>query len=158
MTDEIESKSQKKRMMTALQKLGEALVDLPSAQLARIPLEPNLLAEIRMAQSLKSHGAIRRQLQYIGKLMRDVDPEPIQIALEKTQLKSKQSKAHFHRAERWRDQLVAEGDATLEKLVAQFPKTDHQYLRQLVRKAQASAADDKKAAIEIFRYLHTLIN
>ena len=67
------SKSQRKRDMTALQKLGEALVALPMAQLVKIPLEPSLSDAIHEARSLESHGAIRRQLQYIVKLMRHID-------------------------------------------------------------------------------------
>lgn len=77
------SKSQRKRDMIALQKIGETLVALPTTQLAKIPLEEKLLEAILVAKTLKSHGAIRRQLQYIGKLMRDADVSLIEKALDK---------------------------------------------------------------------------
>lgn len=77
------SKSERKRQMLALQKIGETLVKLSDAQLAQIPLDDTLLDAVNFARSLKSHEAKRRQLQYIGKLMRHIDPAPIQAALEK---------------------------------------------------------------------------
>src|SRR5579862_4097802 len=89
-----ESKSKRKRQMIALQKMGELLVELPTAQLSKIPLDSVLREAIIAAQSFSSHGAKRRQLQYIGRLMRDIeDITPIQSALDKLALKSQQSKA-----------------------------------------------------------------
>src|SRR5689334_23053112 len=111
------SKSERKRLMTALQKIGEALVDLPTPQLATVPLPTNLREAIHLARGLTSQEAKRRQLQYIGKLMRNTDPIPIQTALEKIQGTHQQSKAQFHRIERWRDKLIAEGDTALQELV-----------------------------------------
>src|SRR6185312_5207679 len=82
------TKSALKRQMTALQKMGEILVALPESQLKKIPLENPLHDAIYAARSLKSHEAKRRQMQYIGKLMRKIDPLPIEIALEKIQQKN----------------------------------------------------------------------
>ncbi len=138
------TKSALKRQMTALQEIGEILVNLPESQLKQIPLENPLFDAIRTARSLKSHEARRRQLQYIGKLMRNIDPEPIQVALDKVQNKSQQSKARFHQIERWRDRLIAEGDSALEKLLEQYPDIDRQRIRQLIRQSQQT---------ELFRYL-----
>lgn len=138
------TKSALKRQMTALQEIGEILVSLPETQLKRIPLENPLLEAIQTARSLKSHEAKRRQLQYIGKLMRNIDPEPIQTALDNVLNKSKQSKAQFHQIERWRDLLIAEGDSALEKLLQLYPEMDRQHIRQLVRRKQQT---------ELFRYL-----
>ena len=147
------SKSQRKRDMTALQKIGETLVNLPAAQLAKIPLETTLRDAILQARELTAHGAIRRQLQYIGKLMRFVDPEPIYKALDDVESKSKRSKAQFHLVERWRDKLIAEDDASIEDFLAQFPQTGRQHLRQLVRNAKKRSIADT----ELFRYLRMVI-
>lgn len=145
-----ESKTQRKNQMIALQKLGETLVDLPAAQLATIPLEPILADAIDAARSYTSHGAIRRQLQYIGRLMRDIDSQPIQVALEKLQSKNKQGIAQLHQVERWRDKLIAEGDQALQPFLQQFPNADHVHLRQLIRHAQQQKTG---AETQLFRYL-----
>lgn len=75
------SKTKRKNQMLALQKLGETLVKLSAVQLAKIPLQPELAEAIATARTLSSRGAKRRQLQYIGKLMRQIDPIPVQQAL-----------------------------------------------------------------------------
>jgi ribosome-associated protein len=153
------SKSVRKREVSALQEIGETLVNLPAPQLAKITLEPRLAEAIATARSLKSHEAKRRQLQYIGKLMRHVDIQPIQDALNKIMSKDQQGKAQFHQIERWRDKLISEGDKILDEFLQQYSHADRQYLRQLVRRAQKDQADDKKtgASLELFRYLRELI-
>jgi ribosome-associated protein len=148
------SKSQRKREMTALQKLGETLVNLPQAQLELIPLESKLRAEIDHARTIKDHEGKRRQLQYIGKLMRHVDAEPIEAALAKIQIKHQQNTARFHLVEQWRDQLIAQGDTQLESFVSQFSQADRQHLRQLVRNAQQGKRGAEK---ELFRYIQEII-
>lgn len=157
--DQEDTKSQRKRDMTALQKLGEKLVNLPESQLARIPLDSTLLDAVNRARSIKSHEAKRRQLQYIGKIMRSVDPEPIQAALDKIENTSQEYKAGFHKIERWRDRLLTEGDTALEQFINEFPESDHQYLRQLARKAQQDYLNNKKSGAEreLFRYVRDLI-
>lgn len=149
-----ESKSQRKRDMLALQDMGKRLVELPAAQLAKIPLEPPLAEAINEARLLTSHGAIRRQLQYIGKLMRNIDATPIQTALDNLDLNSQKSKAHFHQIERWRDKLIAEDDSTLQAFLDQHPDADRQRLRQLVRNAKKSTKMDT----ELFRYLRSILS
>ncbi len=145
-----DSKSKRKRQMIALQEIGEKLVDLPSAQLSKIPLDSTLLAAILATHSLTSHEAKRRQLQYIGRLMRDVeDIVPIQTALDHVTLKSQQSKAQFHQIERWRDRLIAENDQALQAFLVQFPNADRQQLRQLIRNAKKKEGSDKA----LFKYL-----
>lgn len=152
--DERPSKSQRKRDMLALQKLGEALVELSPSQLEKIPLEGRLAEAIDAARELKSREARRRQLQYIGRLMRDIDPLPIEEAISKIQLQHQQGKAQFHQIERWRDKLIAEGDKQLEEFINQFPKTDGQRLRQLIRNAQQAK---KGSDTELFRYVREVI-
>lgn len=154
------SKSQRKRDMTALQKLGEILVNLPAPQLAKIPLEGSLAEAVATARILKSREGLRRQLQYIGRLMRNIDAGPIEEALAVVQSKDQQGKARFHLTERWRDKLIAEGDKQLEEFLNKYPQADHQHLRQLVRKAHSDSATVKKsgADTELFRYLRQIID
>lgn len=148
------SKSQRKREMTALQKLGETLVSLSNTELDKIPLSEALSEAISEARRLKSHEAKRRQMQYIGRLMRDIDSKPIEDALASIQLKAQLGKAHFHQIERWRDKLIAEGDERLEEFLNQFPTVDHQHLRQLIRNAKQEKSG---ADTELFRYLRQIL-
>jgi ribosome-associated protein len=150
----LDSKSKRKRQMIALQKIGEALVELSAAQLSKIPLDSVLFDAIVTARSLKNHEAKRRQLQYIGRLMRNVeDISPIQTAIDDLALKSQQSKAQFHQLERWRDKLIAEEDKALQEFLLQFPHTDRQHLRQLIRNAKKKEKPDR----ELFRYLKSMV-
>lgn len=145
-----DSKSELKRKMLTLQKLGETLVQLSSSELEQIPLEPFLRDAILHAKTITAHGGKRRQLQYIGRLMRNVDAEPIQTALNKLQLKNQQGKAQFHQVERWRDRLIAEGDAAITLFIEKFPECDHQQLRQLVRNAHQKKSGSDTA---LFRFV-----
>jgi ribosome-associated protein len=155
-----ESKTSRKKQMLALQDLGKVLVELPAPQLAKIPLESPLAEAIAEARILKSHEAKRRQLQYIGKLMRHVDLELIQEALDKVLRKDTLNKAKFHQVERWRDKLIAEGDETLQIFSEKFPQADHQRMRQLIRNAKEDHKINKNsgAATALFRYLCTLLS
>src|SRR6186713_3228987 len=107
--DEV-SKSSVKRDMTALQKIGETLVGLPQAHLDKIPLPEQLLDAVNLARSLKTHESIRRQLQYIGKIIRNVDIEPIQTALRRIQTANARTTNEFHEVEIWRERLITKGD------------------------------------------------
>jgi ribosome-associated protein len=148
------SKSERKRQMLLLQKLGETLVTLSDAQLKAIPLEKILLTAIHDARKINSHEAKRRQLQYIGRLMRDLNPDPIREAIDKIQLKSNQSKAALQRIERWRDRLIHEDDSALREFLQTFPSSDHQQLRQLIQNAKKEM---KGADTLLFRYLRNII-
>ncbi len=152
------SKSQLKRESQALQTVGEELVELPAAKLAKIPLPEELAEAIALARKIKARGGLKRQLQYIGKLMRNIDAEPIIEALDELKSAASRETARFHRLEQWRDRLVAEGDTALGALLEEYPQADRQHLRQLIRNAQAEAAKNKplKSAREIFRYLREL--
>lgn len=156
--DDTVSKSQRKRDMTALQALGEALVDLPADQLAAFDLPESLHAAIREAQRVRKFGALRRQLQYVGKLMRHVDPVPIRARLDALQGVSKAHIAWLHRLEHWRDRLMADPDA-LTALVAEHPEADAAHLRTLLRNArrERDAGKPPKAYREIFQILRELI-
>lgn len=155
-----ESKSQRKREMLALQYLGEKLVALPAEQFTKIHLPEDLQDAVLIARKIHQHGARKRQLQYIGKLMRTVDAEPIQQQIDTLQGNSQQAAQELHRIENWRDRLLAEGDHVLAKLLGEYPHADRQYLRQLMRNAKKETLENKppKSARSLFRYLRELIN
>jgi ribosome-associated protein len=153
------SKSQLKREMHALQVLGEALVELSAEQFAKIQLPEDLHEAILAARKIHQRGARKRQLQYIGKLMREVDAEPIQQQLDRLTGQSQEAALLLHRIERWRDELLTQGDEKLEALIEEYPQADRQHLRQLLRSAKKEAEENKapKAARSLFRYLRDLI-
>jgi len=152
------SKSQQKRDMLALQDLGVELVELPEQQLATLELPERLRDAIELARRITSHGAQKRQRQYIGKLLRSVDPEPLRTALEQFKSADKVSKARFQETERWRDRLISEGDAALAEFLERRPGADRQHLRRLVREAAQEAAAGKppRSSRELFRYIQSL--
>lgn len=113
MTEPKPSKSARKRQQLELQKLGERLIDLPADELAALPLDERLRDAVLMASKIRAHGALRRQKQLIGKLMRSCDPEPIREALEAREVDDRQAKRLFADAERWRDRITADGDAAV---------------------------------------------
>ena len=126
------SKSRRKRDMDALQEIGAALVELNSQQIAEIDMPEALRDAVLEAQGMKTREARRRQLQYIGKLMRQVDPAPIQAKLDGWRSTSAEQSAQLHHVERWRERLLAEPEA-LALFVAEHPGTDVQQLRTLIR-------------------------
>jgi len=152
---ERDSKTLRKKQMLALQKLGELLVLLPAAQLEKVPLTTTLSDAIIEARGLKSHEAKRRQLQYIGKLMRHIDVIPIEEAVSQILRRDHLSKAKFHQIERWRDQLIEGGDEIMQDFANKYPATDNQQLRQLIRNAQKQSKTGKPfgADTALFRYL-----
>jgi len=137
------SRSADKRAAEALQALGEELIALKAEALAEFDLPERLRDAIELAQRITAHGAMRRQRQYIGRLMRKVDAEPIRARLEALRGEGAASRAQFHRIERWRDRLIAEGDAALNALLEERPDADRTHLRQLLREAQQ---EQKRAA------------
>ncbi len=149
------SKSAVKREMTALQKLGEELVNLSPAKLAKIPMPEQLQEAVMLARRLKNREGKRRQLQYIGKIMRVIDSDAIQQALDSFHHESLAFRQHFHRLENWRDRLMSEGDRAMEDLLVEIPELDRQHLRQLIRQAQKEASQNKPPAAsrKLFQYL-----
>lgn len=153
------SKSQLKREAHALLVLGKELVNLPASQYAKIPMSDDLRHEIDEARRITSHIARKRQQQHIGKLLRGMDTAPLAAELEKVKGQDNESKAHFHRIERWRDRLIAEGDAALTELLNLYPQADRQHLRQLARNAHKEQLDNKppRATRELFKYVRGLM-
>lgn len=152
------SKSQLKREMLELQDLGAELVKLPAHQLAALDLPEKLQDALELARRITSHGAQKRQRQYIGRLLRDLDAAPLRAFLEQLKGADRLSKARFQENERWRDRLIDEGDAALAEFLARRPEADRQHLRRLVREAAQEAAAGKppRHARELFRYLQSL--
>ena len=152
------SKSARKRAAHAAQELGETLIRLRPAQLEALKL-PEVLAEaIRAARSINSRAAGARQRQYIGKLMREVDPEPIRAALAARSALDAQATERFKRIENWRERLIAEGEPALAELAQWRPDIDRALLARLVSSARNERAGEHTgtAARELFRALRAL--
>lgn len=149
------SKSEIKRDAEVLKKMGIELVSLSKNELTKIPLDEDLLYAIELAQKIKKEG-YRRQIQYIGKLLRNRDIEPITQALDKLKNRHNQQVALFHKLEKLRDELIETGDA--EKIMALFPTADRQQLRMFARLAKKEQQSNKppKTAKQIFQYLKEL--
>jgi len=158
--DDRPSKSQLKRDMLALQELGEALVALSDERLAGLGLPEALLDAVRDAKriAVSKHGAQRRQRQYVGRIMRDVDPGPIRAQLDAIEGQSRSHAAWLHRIERWRERLLKEDDA-LTELLTDVPDADVPRIRALIRNAQREQREGKppKSFRELFQILRELI-
>lgn len=157
--DELKSKSQKKREADALQDLGNQLIALSLDDLQTLPLTEHLYRAIRDAKSIKSHGAIRRQSQLVGKLLRSDDFEAITAAFEALQAEDKAQTAQFHAAELWREKLLRGGNEALTAFVTQFQPDDLQHLRQLIKKAQTATnpLQQKTASTALFRFIRPYV-
>lgn len=151
------SKSQRKREMNALQDLGGELVKLNADQLAKLPLPDDLLDAVRDHQRFKKNEAKRRQLQYIGKIMRGIDPAPIQEALDALKGVSAVEVARQHRLERQRERLM-EDEGMLFEIAESHPGADLQRLRVLRRNAikEHEAGKPPRSYREIFRVLREI--
>jgi ribosome-associated protein len=156
--EEKPSKTQRKREMHELQTLGTRLVELNSEQLAAIGLPERLRDAIEFARRTTKHEARRRQMQYIGRLMRSVDPGPIREKLKIWDGVSAQHTAEQHKVERWRDRLL-EDDSSVDELVRAHPAIDARHLRALARKARDERASGAppRAYRELFRALREIV-
>jgi ribosome-associated protein len=153
------SKTALKRRMTALQELGEALTRLSDKQLSDIPIEDErLLTAVREVRGIRSNSARRRHLQYIGKLMRDIDPEPIERALQALDQRHRQDTDTFHELEQLRDNMLAAGAGGVGLATDRWPEADRQQLRQLLLQHQRETQRGKPPAAsrKLFRYLREL--
>src|SRR5438046_6288718 len=151
------SKTQLKKASHELQDLGEAVVALPDDRLAGLPIDESPLHAIREYKTTRSHEGRRRQMQYIGKLMRRADPEPLREAVAAMQLGRAKDALAVHEAERWRSELLA-ADEAVERWAAAHPGSDLQQLRSLVRAARkdAAAAPEQRsgrAYRELFKFI-----
>jgi len=148
------SKTQLKREMDALQDLGETLVGLDPSRLAELDLPERLADAIGQARGITRHEARRRQMQFVGKLMRDVDAAPIRAALERWERVPREQKAHFAAIERWRERLLDDAQA-IDAFVAEHPATDRAALARAITAALAERS--KGGAPHAFRELFRAI-
>lgn len=161
MTDdgEIPSKSARKRHSDDLQALGEALIDLPDSEFEALPLPENLRDAVLLARRITAHGGLYRQKQYIGKLMRKIDSEPIRAALTARRDRERIEAMRFRRLEQWRDRIIREGRPAIEQLATEYagqlePAT-LAALAELAERANKEHRDNLplQASRELFRKL-----
>jgi ribosome-associated protein len=150
--DDLPSKTQKKREMTELQALGAALVELPESQLAEMQLDDSLLRAVLEAKRIRSHEARRRQMQYIGRLMREVDAAPIRERVAAIEGNSAQAAAAHRRLEAWRERLMTDDEA-LTAFAGEHAGADLQKIRTLIRNARKEQKEGRppRAYRELFR-------
>ena len=152
------SKTQRKQEMTELQALGERIVALNEAQIAAIEMPEFLRDAVMEARRIKGHESRRRQMQYIGRLMRDVDPAPIREKISQWDGQSSSNVALEHSIIRWRERLL-EDEAALTGFARQYPGADIRQLRLLVRNANAERAAGKppRSFRELFRLVRETV-
>jgi len=157
------SRSQQRREALDVLALATTLAELEPGRLAKLPLPEHLLPHIAEARRIGSHIARKRQLAFLAKQMRREDDEvldAIRDALDAGGEAARQETALLHRAERWRERLLDEGDAALAELLAEFPQADRQQLRQLARNAVEERKRNKppRAFRELFREVRDLLS
>ena len=153
------SKSARKREAASLQELGIQLSALPDQEIKALGLPDNLFAALRDLRRLPSHGAQVRQRQYIGKLMRGIDPEPVLAKLAQRKRRHDMEIRQFQNIERWRDRLLTEA-AALEELQLAYPQADRAALQKLLAKAERERLEQRPpvGVRELFAYLRQLLS
>ena len=155
------SKSQRKRDASAAQNLGTRLIDLKESELTALNLPETLHDAILLAKRITSRGGLARQRQFIGKLMRDIDPAPIEAALSETSRVTAQDAEKHKRLEAWRTRLLTEGPTALDDLLKERPSADRKALQLLIHKATTQRVDSGTrdgASRELFRTLRSLFD
>jgi len=156
------SRSQMRREALDVLKLAQTLVGLSDAQLSHVPLDEDLLAEVRRARAVTQQIARKRQIAYLAKQLRKLDDdelEPIRAKLDNDRQQSRLEAASLHHAEQWRERLIAEGDEALTELLNAHPAADRQHLRQLARQAKTERDRNSPphAQRELFRILRQVL-
>jgi ribosome-associated protein len=156
--DDFISKTRRKRQMQELQDLGAALVKLSRDQLAHIDMPEGLREAIEACRRITKHEARRRQLQYIGRIMRDIDAGPVAAQLAQIEAPSKRQTAVFHVAERWRTDLMDDPDA-IARFVKEYPEADPHRLRELAEDAREEKRTSRppRSYRELFHVLNALL-
>ena len=158
---DIVSKSELKRQSEELQKLGEALVNLSAAHIATIPMDEELEDAVMLARNInRKKDGFRRQLQFIGKLMRSRDVSDIEAAMARLTHQHQAQNAAFHALEKAREDVINKGDEAIQRLVEEHPQLDRQKLRQFHRqvKKEREKNSPPKAFRELFQYLKEMIH
>jgi ribosome-associated protein len=153
------SKSARKREAANLQELGVQLSALPDQEIKALGLPETLFVALRDLRRLPSHGAQVRQRQYIGKLMRSIDPEPVLAKLAERKQRHDLEIRHFQQIERWRDRLLSEPAAGVDELLQAYPQVDRSALLKLLDKAERERAEQRSpvGARELFAFLRQLL-
>ena len=151
------SKSARKREATSLQELGVKLSALPDQEIKALDLPETLFVALRDLRRLPSHGAQVRQRQYIGKLMRTIDPEPVLAKLAERKQRHDVEIRHFQQIERWRDRLLSDLKA-IDELLEEYPGADRAALARLLEKAEKERLEQRSpaGARELFAFLRQL--
>ncbi len=149
------SKSQRKRDAHALLDLAKTLVTMPESRFKRMPMDDGLREEIEFARSIRAHGARKRQLMTVGKILRQRDNEALLDAVNSINQKNRQENARFHYIEAWRDRLITGDNESLSEFIQQYPAINAQTLRQLIRNANKEAKLGKppSASRKLFKLL-----
>jgi ribosome-associated protein len=157
-TDSKPSKSERKRRQLELQELGEQLIALNDSELSSLSLEERLETAVRNATRITSRGALRRQKQLIGKLMRDMDPAPIRSALALLRVDEIRDKRLFARAEKWRDRIIRDRATALDEFAAATGIDDAE-LRSLLAELEVAFSEraEKTVRRKIFRRIHEIL-
>lgn len=150
----IVSKTKLKAEADAAQAIGQKLIELPKDKLLKLALPEALVDAVLEAKRITANGAIRRQRQYLGRLMRDIDTAPIVEQLQKWEGKHQEENARFHGMERWRTRLMSDEEA-VSKFISAYPHVDSQHLRTLIRNAQREEDAQKppKSSRELFKLI-----
>ncbi len=158
--EEYFSKTQLKKDADDLKKLGLELLDLSTKNRAALPLDSELEEALLVAGKInRKKDGFRRQIQFIGKLLRQRDVGPIELALQKIKASHQENVNKFHEIEKLRDAIIKHGDEEITAFLASYPQADRQKLRHLVRVAKKEASGNKPPAAsrELFKYLRSII-
>ena len=153
------SRSQKRKVAEEVQKLGERLLELTEERIKELELPEDLEEAVLFAKTIDSRAALKRQKQFIGKLMRKIDPEPIEAFFKKIDDRQKAVARSFHRLEKWRDRLVAGDEKIVGEILGKYPDCDGELLRSLSKQAQREkeAGKTPRAARKLFKFLRQLV-
>lgn len=152
------SKSQRKRELHDLKQLGVDLLEFSEGALRQMALPELLLDALLTAKRITSNSARKRQLQYVGKLLKEIDVEPLRAAVNERTHQQLTNTREFHQLEALRDQLLLHGDEALNEVLAIFPRADRQHLRRLARLArqEQDTGQPRGATRSLFRHLREL--
>ena len=153
------NKTQIKREIAEIQDIATRLIDLSEGSLKKMPIDAELTEAVALARRIRNtREGYRRQLQLVTKLLRNSDHEAVKRELEGLQRGGDTENAKFHALERWRERILTQGDEAIQAFIDEYPATERQKLRQLVRKAQKEQAEDKPPAAfrELFKYLRAV--
>lgn len=155
---EEKSKTQRKHEAQDIKDLGRRLTELDEKTLGELPLPDRVRDAVNETRRITQHGARRRQLQYLAKILRGVDTTAIDTVLEREKLNARESARKHQQLEVIRDRLLAEGDSALSALIEDYPQIDRAHVRRLLRDARKQQETDKPpaAARALFQYLRDL--